>query len=437
MFPLNQIIQGNTLEVLKTFPDDFIHLCVTSPPYFWKRNYGTPPIVWDDDKNCEHNWISFMRKGGYGGCNSNKLAIKETDNFQIFNGEQQKLCTKCNAYVCSLGLEIYVDLYIKHLVDIFREVRRVLRPDGSFYLNIGDTYAGVNSRLINKDEKLQLKNQIGIPARLLLAMQKDGWIYRQDLIWKKTNAFATSVNDTFHNIHEYILLFTKTQRAYFDELGSPEPIPPSTIPRKLAGVGEANKNSSSRVDGKCAADPRPNILNKICPVELQNIIKNLEGAKRKTVWTVSTAGLKYDHFASFGTSLIEIPLLTSSSQYNCSSCGAPYKRDIERIYIPTRPGLNTGTGKSGKDGDPYKDLHNSDMSKYRVTIGKKTLGWSPQCNCNAEKGKAIVLDPFMGSGTVAVTAIKHNRDYIGIELNPEYIKICNDRIAKISRGIWE
>ena len=114
----------------------------------------------------------------------------------------------------------------------------------------------------------------------------------------------------------------------------------------------------------------------------------------------------------------------------CKKCGHIRKRIVEKQYIPTRPGRNVGTGKSGKEIDPNQSLHTRDISKYRMKIVYKTVGWT-DCGCNAGWRPGIVLDPFMGSGTTAVVARKLGCWYIGIELNPEYIEIANKRLAQL------
>lgn len=214
------IIQANSYKI--PLKDNSIDMAVTSPPYFGLRSYGTPPLIWDDDPNCSHEWVDASWKnpnasGGWQGGAESKV-INEGQKVADYHTRliPGKKCSKCKAWCGHLGLEPTPDLYCSHLVQIFREVRRVLKPMGIFFLNIGDSYSGSGQdsgkklgdrsqsigRIVGEaspTKKLDVpglkpKNLIGIPWRVALALQVDGWYLRCDIIWSKPNPMPESVS---------------------------------------------------------------------------------------------------------------------------------------------------------------------------------------------------------------------------------------------------
>ena len=297
------LLQGDCLEVMKQIPDKKIQCCVTSPPYFGLRDYG-----------CEDQ----------------------------------------------IGLEQTPIEYINKLVDVFREVKRILRDDGTIWLNLGDSYYNyrpgkgqklpkqslannkqdlpeVCSRRGNKLIGLKEKDLIGIPWRVAFALQSDGWYLRQDIIWHKPNPMPESVKDRCTKAHEYIFLLSKNPKYYFDNDAIKEPtVTKDNSNRQRDATKLNNTTGRTRMGG---------------------LVKNDYDFKNKrSVWTVTTKPFKGAHFAVFPTNLIE----------PCILAGCP------------------------------------------------------------EEG--VVLDPFMGSGTTGVVALKHNRKFIGCELNSDYINIARNRI---------
>ncbi len=270
----NRIICGDALAVLKDYPPDTFRCCVTSPPYFGLRDYDVAGQIGSEDK---------------------------------------------------------VDDYIDHLAAVFREVRRVLAPDGTLWLNIGDSYTSGNRTWRDIDKKnpargmsyrpptpegLKPKDLIGVPWRLAFALQADGWYLRSDIIWNKPNCQPESVKDRPTRCHEYVFLLTKSEKYYYDYDAIKEPA-----------------NGS---------------------VEKKN---------KRTVWNINTEPFKEAHFAKFATKLVEPCILAGS-----------------------------------EEGD-------------------------------------YVLDPFFGSGTVGEVCLKLRRQFVGIEIKPEYVSIAKRRIASaISLG---
>ena len=313
----NTIINGNSLEVLKSLPDNSIDCCVTSPPYYALRDYG------------------------------------------------------CDGQI---GLEETPEKYIESLCDVFSEVRRVLTPQGTLWLNIADSYWGggwrnaqfnEHSGDIQKGSKgtycgLSLpackgkvgdykpKDLIGIPWMLAFALRSQGWYLRQDIIWQKPNPMPESVTDRCTKSHEYIFLLSKSQKYYFDYESIMEP---------CADQERNNFQSGSRANG-INKDRNDNDLGERSKTWKSKTIDNQKVRNKRDVWEVNTKPCKEAHFATYPFELIK----------PCILAGCP------------------------------------------------------------ENG--IVLDPFMGSGTTAIVARSLNRNYLGVELNPEYIKIAHKRLEK-------
>ena len=311
MLELNKIYNMDCLEGLKQLDDNSINCCVTSPPYWGLRDYGV-------------------------------------------DGQ--------------LGLEPTPAEYVANLVEVFREVRRVLRDDGTLWLNLGDSYAGswgsashdINSKgrragtnqrppTSYKQKGLKPKDLVGIPWRVAFALQADGWYLRSDIIWHKPNALPESVKDRPTKAHEYIFLLAKSRRYFYNADAIREPHAEASIARWSDG-GEDTDNTKYRKER-----PDTSVGN------LRNGSNPLHpaGRNKRTVWTVPTQPFPEAHFATFPPDLIK----------PCVLAGCP--------------------------------------------IG------------------GVVLDPFAGSGTTLLVATQHHRRSIGIELNPEYIKMAEKRLGKI------
>ena len=301
---MDNLLIGDVREKLKELDDRSVQCCVTSPPYWGLRDYG------------------------------------ESDQ---------------------LGLEETPEEYVDNMVKVFREVKRVLKDDGTCWLNIGDSYSGNMSRASNNGRAgygnpreevvsripvgLKQKDLVGIPCRVAFALQQDGWYLRQDIIWHKPNPMPESVQDRCTKSHEYIFLLTKSARYYYDQDAIREPV--SAVSLKRAEYGwdcdrPSTKNASLGGEG-------------IHTEKMGSRFVNPDGRNKRSVWTITTKPFKDAHFAVFP---IEIPTY-------CIKAGS-------------------------KEGD-------------------------------------VVLDPFMGSGTTAFAAQEHGRKWVGVELNPEYVKIIKRR----------
>lgn len=246
---VNKIYQGDSLEVLKTFPNESINCVMTSPPYWALRDYQIKDdIIWGGNKDCEHIFQEQETTLHYGESSKQSEDKLLNKNSNPENKDHQKMksgfCSKCNAWKGQLGLEPTFDLYIKHLCDIFDEVKRVLRKDGTCWINLGDTYAstpagnkeikfegdGVYGRLMKrhtnngeeevtpkpKEYGLPNKSLCNIPARFSIEMQNRGWILRNVIIWHKPNCMPSSVKDRFTVDFEYIFFFVKNKKYFFE-----------------------------------------------------------------------------------------------------------------------------------------------------------------------------------------------------------------------------
>ena len=298
-----KLILGDSLEKLRELPNESVQTCITSPPYWGLRDYGV-------------------------------------------DGQ--------------LGLEETPEAYVKNLVSTFREVLRVLRGDGTLWLNLGDTYGRVGGDIVSgisksfeahggfgraahitKNTGLRNKNLMGMPWRVAFALQADGWYLRQDIIWHKPNPMPESVRDRCTKAHEYIFLLSKSARYHFDA----EAIAERSVcfhkdKRAITGPSRGGKGATGRY-----------------AIDRSGVFRKDGKRNKRSVWTVTTKSYKGAHFATFPPDLIE----------PCILAGAPMQ--------------------------------------------------------------SVVLDPFMGSGTTGAVALSHGRDFIGIELNPDYVGLAERRIA--------
>jgi DNA modification methylase len=377
-------------------PDELVHMAVTSPPYFNTRVYEVPET---DLK-------------GWRGC---------------------------------LGNETSLELYLEHLSMIFSEVKRVLRNDGTLWLNLGDGYAGSGFRHYpyrRKGVGLKIKDQCLVPHRTALALQgyaviyadelwklveslhsarencdweavrlvedtlrkwaftaklahASGWWLRSTIIWQKSNGVPSGVQDRPATDFEYVFLLSKSKRYYYDAEAIKEPQKEVSIKRALANNHLEKRKDQGKDIYALSSASQSRMLAK-----LSDSIRNGEKPLRhkRCVWTIPTQGLKEEHYAVFPERLIVPMILAGTSPKVCAACGAPQKRIVQ---------------------------------------GQQTIGWKASCACNAGAAKAIVLDPFIGAGTTALVATELGRDYIGIEIGEKYIEMSRRRLERIKPSFLE
>jgi DNA modification methylase len=421
-----------------------------------------------------------------------------------------------------LGAEGTPEEYVGRLVAIFRELRRVLRDDGTFWLNLGDTYSGggggnygtgMNARYSDgtayatnatSGSGLSPGNLVGIPWRVALAMQADGWILRQEVIWAKPDCMPESVTNRCSRAHEHIFLFAKGTDYFYDSYATRE--------RSLqAGKVSHGSKKEKRSQSARARGARPNsmwIADEPVP----------EWRNKRDVWTVAHgAGYGGNHFAVYPPELITPCILAGTSAHGCCpECAAPWRRILEKVRVATRPGVDSKVWKNSKppgrkDPAPGKSNErdarerlagevtgNRDPARHVTEV--RVLGWYPTCKCDGlpelkpapplvrdyraramasgtikERGHcgerehsgdytpvgptlegpydewvagvrqecaraaevrppeelvpAVVLDPFIGSGTTALVCVEHGRRCVGVDLSEQHLQ--NDAIARI------
>jgi len=327
----HRIIFGDALTALKTLPDNSVDCCCTSPPYWRLRDYGV---------------------------------------------EKQ------------IGLEKTPEKYVENIINVFTEVRRVLKPTGTLWLVIGDGYS------TSKCGKLKNKDLVGIPWRVALALQEDGWYLRNDIIFSKRNPKPQSASDRFSSTHEHIFLLSKCPNYWFDL-------------DKVRVPHYKSEETKSKIE-----------LEDYHPL----------GKNPGDVWSFITESNHYAHFASFPLALVETILLAGCPPKICSACGLPYEHKIEIKQLNPHEKY---TGQAMYDYESAKAEDPSDV-KRRALLAMariaKDLGYHPSCNHNSYI-PGTVLDPFLGSATTTQAARKLRRRSIGIELNTTYETSMRERLG--------
>ena len=317
-----------------------------------------------------------------------------------------------------LGREPTFQEYITKLCDIFDEIKRVLKKTGTCWVNLGDTYGTQSGAM--RDGKFGTKNTnnqqviqpksihkclLQIPSRFAIEMTNRGWILRNRIIWHKPNCMPSSAKDRFTVDFEELFFFVKSKKYYFEPQYER-----ATYTDNRKDKGRHQYNNRNTQCGVLVTDKR----NKRC------------------VWKIPTKGFKEAHFAVFPEALIETPIKAGCPQYICKKCGKPRERIIETEFIP-QPDVSPERNKRGVYRKPM-DKSNRWQHFPRGTTKAKTKGWT-DCGCSAGFRPGIIMDPFMGAGTVGVVARKQLRDYLGIDLNTEYCKMAQKRISKIPKRL--
>jgi len=359
---VNKVICGDCLGVMKGIPDECIDMAITSPPYWGLRDYGIEQIF-GGNKDCRHEWSREKGRKLRGTDVGKRKEVYPTIHLPDTN-----LCLKCGAWKGQLGLEPTPEMYIEHMTQIFHELKRILKKTGTFWLNMGDTYSsgsgstntGFNERWGNspgrkKQENpkpkiqasLPLKCLCMIPERLAWSLIQDGWTLRNKIIWYKPNGMPSSVKDRFTSKWEYIFMFSKSRKYYFDLDAVREPFKEATYERTKYAYNPYKGDIQGAIKHTGQRKFAENVKS-----------GNLLGKNPGDVWSIATQPFPEAHFAVYPEKLLEKP-------------------------------IKAGCPQNG-----------------------------------------IVLDPFFGFGTTGLMAIKLGRNFIGIELNPEYIKIAKKRLAQ-------
>jgi DNA modification methylase len=449
------ILQGDALEKLRELPDESVQCCVTSPPYWGLRDYGT--AAWEGgEAECEHKEAGTDRGA------RKELPKPPSGWAERSQGKPFHIaCGKCGArrIDSQLGLEKTPEEYVAKMVAVFREVKRVLRKDGTLWLNMGDSYAsstkGYNnngergSTLINGarphvrsayndgcgrtarkvDPGLKEKDLCGIPWMLAFALRADGWYLRSDIIWAKPNPMPESVTDRPTKSHEYLFLLTKSAKYFYDNEAIKEPSSASYL---NDGRWETGPTEENEKDGYELAGARnPKRVHSVFNGERKTSVN------KRSVWTVTTAPYPEAHFATYPPDLIKPGILAGTSAKGCcAECGAPWERIVKKS------GGTTGKSWHNHENDLVVGQSGGKASQagFETDYRVETLGWQPTCKCadirysgrGAIKQPSsiipcTVLDPFAGSGTTGMVALELGRKAILIELNPAYCKLIERR----------
>lgn len=458
--------------MLRELPEKSVQCVVTSPPYWGLRNYGTEPQPWP--------------------------SLDDSDRWY---GE--------------FGSEPTPELYVEHTILVLREIRRVLRDDGTVWWNIGDSYAskpvgrynGETTYIPGRDLSARLrsgsmdktkatglpeKNLVGIPWRVAFAAQADGWILRDDIIWAKKNCMPESTRDRPTRSHEDIFLFVKRGRYFYDQDGYRQPYEESSLawvaqptfwdqvggekdfgngtnpnrsarrslesvakrmgyaPSTLREVEDGYDGSATKpYDGTGAQDPsavKKRIIEGLR--KKQDLAGNATyegfndrwslnpfpngGANLRDVWWLPTQPYPDAHFATFPSAIPERAILLGTSERGaCPKCGTPAVRVVDREVLDPRPTVpdaeyREATGSHSGSQSP------SDFFAQATSTTRTTAGFVKGCECSSYSEKfepvpCLVLDPFAGSGTTLAVARQLGRRSIGIDLNPKYADLIENR----------
>jgi len=470
-----KILVGNNMIKLRELEDESIDCIVTSPPYFGLRDYGTGKweggdpncdhvanskatkvqgnpefnknrpsreetkykgyyeavcpkcnaikidYVWGGDENCEHEWAKEAPRRRRS--EKDIVAPSLTKVHSTPNLKETDMCHKCGAWMGGYGLEPTLEQYIKNTLLIFDELHRVLKPQGTVWWNIGDSYAsfrpmgtsdnGQYGGIVSKAYSSHLKlNDIGrsgktskvpgnhyrgrgkisggskpkdllmIPARVAIAVAEHGWYLRSEIIWHKPNPMPESVKDRPTSAHEKIYLFAKNRKYYYDADAIRVPQKQESIKRAGRDYWDTNK------------------------IEAGNYaIPNIESAKKLNQKVLDTVE-------------------AGTSEYGCcSKCGNPYVRNNEVTSVPERTTRDNMVGVI-----PGRNKKSRMNSKEMESLVREDKGWIATCKCNADVKKSVVLDSFGGSGTTGLVANNLGRDAVLIELNKDYVDIAKKRL---------
>ena len=443
------ILHGHVIEVLGTLPVESVHCIVTSPPYWGLRTYGTEPQVWGARPGCDHQWRTDTVPAGNGQVTHPMTAETLNGASATRSPRSSTSCTACGAWKGELGLEPTPELYVDHLADVFDAVWRVLRSDGTLWLNLGDTYcthpAGLTgmkrwkaSTLTVRDRTgaeqagsidkrspgLKEKDLVGIPWAVAFELRRRGWFLREDLIWSKRNPMPEPVRDRPTRSHEYVFLLAKSRRYFYDAEAVREPLRESSLRRLSHHLPNPADNPEYRSKHPKGDFRRFPMLANTDPT----------GRNLRSVWEIATQPYPGAHFATFPEALPEICIRAGTSQKGaCASCGTPY------AHVVRAEG-----GGIGHDWHPIKSLamgRGQGIAAPGIhdgTYRRVDLGFRKVCSCETRRVvPCLVLDPFMGSGTVLAVARRLRRRSLGIDLNPQYGVLARERIGSVAVAVAE
>lgn len=404
-----RLYAGDVRTALNELRPKSVHCVVTSPPYWGLRDYGV--------------------EGQLGSEPSPDCGTQ---------GKAQ--CGEC--FVCNM-------------VAVFRGVWRILRDDGTLWLNLGDSYASGGAgntdetwsdkqrsnagseagRLKNRPPRNPLPsgNLVGVPWRVALALQTDGWILRQDIVWAKPSPMPESVTNRCTKAHEYVFLLTKGMDYYYDgeaiKAAASQPRGLAVTAGKQVKQEQLGRDLKTSTLGTNYGPPTSNKRSVWSANESQMLLGWLmanapevarqfltDAANKPDVWNVSSHGYPGAHFATYPPKLIEPMILAGTSERGaCFRCGSPWGRVVEKEAL-TRPRPNDYVKRTGEAGT------GNSCANTVAGVDVTTVGWAPTCACETTKTvPCVVLDPFVGAGTTAVVAVRNGRRCVGVDLSAKYL----------------
>lgn len=419
---INEIHEGDAVETLQQLPESSVHCVVTSPPYFGQRDYGV-------------------------------------------DGQ--------------IGLEGSLSEFIASIVEVGDELRRVLRDDGNWWLNLGDTFAGSqNGRSMEGETKesqppegrpslgsapLPRKSKMLVPHRVAIALQDAGWIVRGDAVWHKPNPTPNPVKDRLHEHKEFLFHLTPKQHYWFDLDAVREPHQEASIERAQRDYDGSKQHDLDRYPDREVKSRLHSFDDPLHP----------NGKNPGDVLEIPVQAFPEAHFAVFPTDLPELPIKSSCPPKVCAECAAPYERDVEEVPVwerdrstiereqlqralhrydksdLTEEHLKAARAKGFSDAAAGKQQIGAGRNAERVEMlaeeakdvlggyfreltmtGRETGDWVKSCDCETDEIEpGIVLDPFCGAGTTCLVGKQLGRRFVGVELNPEYVAMAQRRVG--------
>lgn len=385
---IDKIHHVDALTFMRSLQTGSVHSIVTSPPYFRLRDYGV-------------------------------------------DGQ--------------IGREATLNEYLDRLEAIFVEALRVLHPAGTLWINIGDTYsshrsgkthdpfakstlrsfgtAAVARAARQSDDSYRTakdipeKSLLGVPWRLALRLMDAGWILRSEIIWHKPSGIPESAKDRPSRCHETIFMFAKQHFYFFDDEAIRQPAKTSSIER------EKRARSGDTKFAQGAPGQRAHTMHHARPNDPDRDVYTT--VKARTVWTIATEKLEESHYAAFPSALAERMIRAGCPLHVCTACGDPYMPVVETALTPQQ---DVSAARVAHRGKLAQESGWKNAPRGHTEIISKRF--EKVCACEAGTGQGVVLDPFMGSATVALVARDWGRHYLGCDLNPEYVAMANRRLAE-------
>ena len=495
------IYNGDSLDVLASLPANSVHCCVSSPPYWGLRAYPIPGRIWGGRADCDHNWCNLPDVTMPGGVEAGAMstlggAARRGSKFTVSSGD---VCSVCGAWRGVHGNEPELAMYVDHEIEILRAIRRVLRDDGICFWNLGDSYntvrgferadspgfyrasrqgASANSKGLIAG--LKPKDLCGVPERVGLAAQADGWWLRSRVVWNKPAPMPESIigtrwerhkikvecADEAENIasalngvprhrvpglhkstakyvpcpgcaecspndgyilrngswrpttsYEIVLMLTKSETYWSDTLREPA---------STNSHGGGNPNNPA-LKHRVASNGGQTGLDVGMPADDEY------GRNKRNVWTIGPQPLKEDHFAAYPEELVDPCIKIATSRAGvCPHCGKQWAPVTEREKYSLRP-ISNPVGSHGTCPSQFRFNVRGDNHASQGNQGSfvRVIGWRPTCTCPPHKPvPATVLDPFLGSGTTAIVAVRNGCNCIGIEMSSDYCQMADKRIGE-------